>query len=298
MKIFYSILVLAFVCTVTRAETVRLSEGGVDVTVTLSPTEITVGDLISLHIEAFATADFSLTLTNNDTYGAFTVINRQQLLDIPTDAGRSWMWSMQLDTFDAETTSLEGLNIDWASKNGESGTLSIPPIGVAVDSVAGKSLQTMSIRDIKGAIPLLSNSSLLAFVASGATGIALIFLLVRFFHRNKPALSPHNKAVLAISQLKHANLAVQPFYTTLSDIVRHYLEGRFQIPATGQTTREFLNEAKRNTRLEHSDRESLGTFLVAADLVKFARHEPTKNINEDAIHQAEIFIKETAEEPV
>jgi hypothetical protein len=274
MKIFYSILVLAFVCTVTRAETVRLSEGGVDVTVTLSPTEITVGDLISLHIEAFATADFSLTLTNNDTYGAFTVINRQQLLDIPTDAG------------------------DWASKNGESGTLSIPPIGVAVDSVAGKSLQTMSIRDIKGAIPLLSNSSLLAFVASGATGIALIFLLVRFFHRNKPALSPHNKAVLAISQLKHANLAVQPFYTTLSDIVRHYLEGRFQIHATGQTTREFLNEAKRNTRLEHSDRESLGTFLVAADLVKFARHEPTKNVNEDAIHQAEIFIKETSEEPV
>lgn len=297
MKSFYSILTLAYVCTTTSAETVRLSEGELAVAVTVTPTQITVGDPVSLHIEANAPAGFSLSLPDNESYGTFTVVESHQLLDIPTDSGRSWTWSMQLDTFDAQTTSLTGIAIDWTSNTGKTGTLSIEPISVIVQSVAGESLQSMSIRDIKGAVPLLSNSSLLAFITSGLTCFALILLLIRFFKGNKPTLSPQEEAIKAITKLKQANLEVQPFYTTLSDIVRHYLEGRFQIPATGQTTREFLNNAKQNTRLEHCDRESLGTFLVAADLVKFARYEPQQNVNEDAIHQAEVFIEETAEEP-
>jgi hypothetical protein len=298
MKLFCSILLLACICTTTSAETVRLWEGDLDVSVTLTPTQITVGDLVTLQIEASAPIGFSLSLQNDKSYGSFTVVESQQLLDIPTNARRSWTWSMQLDTFDAETTSLEGLAIDWTSNTGKTGRLSVAPIVVSVQSVAGDALQSMSIRDIKGAVPLLSKSSLLAFIASGATCIALIILLVRFFKGNKPAISHHEIAIKAITELKHSNLDVQPFYTTLSDIVRHYLEGRFQIPATGQTTREFLNDAKQNTRLESTDRESLGTFLVAADLVKFARHEPTANVNEDAIHQAEVFIEETSEELV
>ncbi len=297
MKLSYSILLLACMCTTASAETVRLSEGDLDVAVTLTPTQITVGDPVSLQIEASAPAGFALSLPSEDRYGEFTVVKSQQLLDIPTKEGRSWTWAMELDTFDAQTTSFDGIDINWTSSTGKTGTLSIAPIVVSVQSVAGEALQSMSIRDIKGAVPLLSNSSLLAFIASGVTGIALFVLLVRFYKGNKPLLSPHEKAIRAIAELKHSNLDAQPFYTTLSDIVRHYLEGRFHIPATGQTTREFLNDAKQNSRLEHCDRESLGTFLVAADLVKFARHEPTENVNDEAIHQAEVFIVETSEEP-
>lgn len=297
MRFTYSILLLACMCTTASAETVRLTEGELVVAVTLAPTHITVGDPVSLLIEANAPAGFSLSLPDKDTYGEFTVVASKQLLDIPTSEGRSWTWSMQLDTFDAQAISLEGIAIDWNSDKGKTGTLAIPSFEVNVQSVAGNDLQSMSIRDIKGAVPLLSKSSILGFIASGVTGIALIVLLVRFYKGNKPLLSPHEKAIKAIAELKHSNLDVQPFYTTLSDIVRHYLEGRFQIPATGQTTREFLNDAKQNTRLEHCDRESLGTFLVAADLVKFARHEPTANINDEAIYQAEAFIVETSEEP-
>ena len=108
-------------------------------------------------------------------------------------------------------------------------------------------------------------------------------------------MSPNEQAMYAIRELKNTPLEVHSFYTSLSDIVRHYLEGQFNIAATGQTTREFLNAAKKNPHLEQTDREALGSFLVAADLVKFARHEPGSNVNNEAIHRAEIFIHETAE---
>ena len=101
--------------------------------------------------------------------------------------------------------------------------------------------------------------------------------------------------MLDIKSLKEQTLDVQPFYTMLSDIVRQYLVGQFKISATGQTTREFLNAAKQNPHLEHSDRASLGSFLVAADLVKFAQYNPSSTAAKDAIHLAEVFITNTQE---
>ena len=93
--------------------------------------------------------------------------------------------------------------------------------------------------------------------------------------------------------LKDSKLDVLDFYTQLSDIVRRYLKGRFHIAATGQTTREFLIASRNSPHLEQSDRQSLSSFLVAADLVKFARFEPTEDACCNAIEQAEHFITAT-----
>jgi len=104
-----------------------------------------------------------------------------------------------------------------------------------------------------------------------------------------------------IENLKNTNFEVHSFYTSLSDIVRHYLEGQFNIAATGQTTREFLIASKQSSHLEQSDRQSLTTFLVAADLVKFARFEPSVDTCNDAITEAKQFITATipsTEEPL
>ena len=102
------------------------------------------------------------------------------------------------------------------------------------------------------------------------------------------------QAILDLQSLRGANLDVLPLYTELSAIVRKYIENRFNIKATGQTTREFLIASKQNPLLEGNDQQALSAFLISADLVKFARHEPSRDICDKAITQAEQFIAATA----
>ncbi len=295
MILFTNILILTTLCSSAFAETIRTSQDGIDVQATLSPTSFTVGDIVELRIEATTTEGTTLSIKDDGGFGSFTVVDSNTLLDIPNKTGRKWTWSMQLDTFDASTTSLSGIVVEWARPSGENGAITLDSIPIEIKSVAGDALSDMTIRDIKGPVALFTKSVRSAFLASVVIVIALCFLLYRFYKSNKPSLTPHEQAMSAITELKNAHLEVHSFYTSLSDIVRHYLEGQFHIAATGQTTREFLNAAKQNPHLEQTDRESLGSFLVAADLVKFARHEPGNNLNDDAIRRAEVFIQETAE---
>jgi hypothetical protein len=85
------------------------------------------------------------------------------------------------------------------------------------------------------------------------------------------------------------------FSTAVSDIVRSYIEGRFDMVATHRTTEEFLHD------LLHSSRDSLvrhrallSEFLHQCDLVKFAGISLTVQ-NMQSLHQsARAFVLETA----
>lgn len=295
MHVLFSIVLAAACCANMFGETIRTSQDGIEVEVTLSPTTFTVGDSLELTVRAITDAETVLSFENDGTFDSFTVVESHDLLDIPSDTGRLWTWSMQLDTFDANAEMLRGIELHWSNELGRTGVISIAPIPVIVTSVAGDALKDMDLRAIKPSVPLYAKSWVLS--------ILLVCVCVTFFgwvtlavlRRNKPVLSAYDQAMLDINTLKEQTLATQPFYTSLSDIVRQYLEGQFNISATGQTTREFLNAAKQNPHLEHSDRELLGSFLVAADLVKFAQHEPNSTGKDDAIDLAEVFIKDTQE---
>jgi hypothetical protein len=80
----------------------------------------------------------------------------------------------------------------------------------------------------------------------------------------------------------------------LTDVVRHYLEARFQLRAERQTTAEFLSDLERNDRLlEDRDRKFLRSFLASADMVKFARVPADPNLFEQASVKAEELVSGT-----
>jgi len=66
----------------------------------------------------------------------------------------------------------------------------------------------------------------------------------------------------------------KPFCIAVSDAIRQYLEERFDFRAPERTTEEFLHELQATDRLLPDQKSSLGEFLQACDLVKFARYEP------------------------
>ena len=86
---------------------------------------------------------------------------------------------------------------------------------------------------------------------------------------------------------------MEEFYTRLSDIVRHYLEGRFYLRAPERTTEEFLYEVSQDNALAQEHKDLLGAFLQESDLVKFARHHPEQSDMQRALEAAEKFVRDT-----
>jgi len=107
--------------------------------------------------------------------------------------------------------------------------------------------------------------------------------------------------VFALGSLKELNddfhsgkLNTVKCISSLTYIVKDYLEDRFSIHAPRQTTEEFLrNMESGNSPLNNLDRNFLQEFMTSADMVKFAKYDTSNNEVESAINRAEELINGT-----
>lgn len=94
-----------------------------------------------------------------------------------------------------------------------------------------------------------------------------------------------------LARMKAGELSSEHAVSELTDIVRRYLESRFQLRATRQTTTEFLRALGRDEGiLSEQDRKFLRSFLESADMVKFARLPAEPDSLENATHRAEALV--------
>ncbi len=115
----------------------------------------------------------------------------------------------------------------------------------------------------------------------------------------KPAEPPHIFALRELNNLKDARLwqqgRVKEYYTRLTDILRKYLEYRYDIKALEQTSAETLRSL---TAVGFNDNrlfEILKEVLETGDLVKFAKYQPQPDVNESMLLNAFVFVNETKE---
>lgn len=87
------------------------------------------------------------------------------------------------------------------------------------------------------------------------------------------------------------------FYVELSDIVRQYLEDRFELRAPELTTEEFLDVVSESPDLHREHQLLLQEFLRQADLVKFAGFKPDESTVQASIDAANRFINDTQPQP-
>lgn len=104
----------------------------------------------------------------------------------------------------------------------------------------------------------------------------------RFSSKARPLLDrvdPRGAALARLERLEAEGLLgrglVELYYVRLAEIVRVYLEEAFEVRAPERTTQEFLEELVQLPRFDLQVRELLRAFLFEADLVKFARFEPS-----------------------
>lgn len=105
---------------------------------------------------------------------------------------------------------------------------------------------------------------------------------------------PKEKALKALRELQHRKLPqkgqYEEFYVQITQIVRVFIEGYYQIKAPEQTTQEFLQVILGKALFDEQINHYLTEFLKFADLVKFAKFNPQIEDCEQAEKAAKSFI--------
>ncbi len=156
------------------------------------------------------------------------------------------------------------------------------------------------IHEIRGPKFVAPSWSLPALLA-GVAALALCgYAVWRWRHRARrsPVLSPHEAA---LARLEEITLLMQPstareFGIAVADVVRRYIEQRFDLTATQRTTPEFLSAlaASSNPTLA-LHRNLLEEFLEHCDVVKFANLAATHESMERLRQSARQFVHAAAE---
>ncbi len=91
----------------------------------------------------------------------------------------------------------------------------------------------------------------------------------------------------------HPSLTAEQFFVEVSSLVRQYLEDRFDVRAPELTTDEFLQIAAQESDLSQQHQSLLGEFLQQADIVKFAGIDASREEIRRSSDLASQFLEET-----
>ena len=182
---------------------------------------------------------------------------------------------------------------------------------IFVDIFPLDSMQTPTVRDLKPQKTLkwhIAEHVGYAGIGLGVLALlagALLLLMWYLAKRGKritdlfkpaPPLPAHIVALAALDALHGEKLwqsgEYKLYYSTLSDILRTYLAGRFEVGAMEMTTDEIA-ASLREVDIEQKQKMNLLGVLRDADLVKFAKATPEAEENEGAFDKALNFVENT-----
>jgi hypothetical protein len=164
------------------------------------------------------------------------------------------------------------------------------------------SAAAQDIRPIRDPVPLGPDLTWLWILLAVAAFAALAWW---WFTRKKPPvvdpallIPPHRRAKERLRGATELLSDPYAFCSLVSDVIRVYLEERFNLHAPDRTTEEFLDELRNSSRLNEEHKALLENFLMKCDLVKFAREEPTELELRGLLDAALRLIDETREASV
>ncbi|MDP2830968.1 MAG: hypothetical protein Q8O02_01805 [Candidatus Omnitrophota bacterium] len=162
-----------------------------------------------------------------------------------------------------------------------------------------------TLRDIKGPLSLSSHLNIFLLLMILVLLAILVFYFKFLSGRKKiPIIVPQKSAdELAYEQLEKLKAKdlirqgkIKEYYSEVSHIIRHYLENRFLLKAPEMTTEEFLFYVRDYSLLVSGHKTLLKEFLLACDLVKFAKYLPPFEEMDAIFVSAKRLVDETKEE--
>lgn len=273
---------------------------------------IKIGDQLKLHLKAQISKSSSIQWpTIQDTIvKQIEVVDKTSIDTVPTPDGKQMVLSQTLliTSFDSGYWALPPFK--FFSINGEDTIVyETSPLLLQVNTVSVDTTQAIKAIKEPLAIPfdwIELAGKILIFLLVSAIILCLVWIVWR--NRNRKAevveikeeiiIAAHEIALQKLEELKEKKLwqnnQVKEYHALLSEIVRAYLENRFQFNALEFTTDEIMR-AIRNIEISTEAVSKLRQLLILSDFVKYAKEQPLANENELSMNNAIEFIHATKE---
>ncbi len=274
-----------------RSAAADAAERGVSVQVQVDKAQMRIGDLLTYRVTVISAAGIETAWAlPTEQFGSFQVRDRRLLKPQVKKGRKTESALLTLQTFALDETVLPPLEVRYRKAGGEWRMIASAPLVLSVLSMNPD--LSAEIRDIHGPMTPPFNTMRLVgiLLAAALATAAVLYIIHRRRHRlpilpqkQAPPRPAHEIALEELDRLCASDLLsrgrIKDYYTQLSDIIRRYVDGRFDICAPEMTTTQLLDELKNRNRQIPDELPSeaiavMRDFLEPCDLVKFAAYRP------------------------
>lgn len=272
----------------------------------LDSNHILIGDHLNLHLSYSGSIETAVLFpTICDTcLENIEIIERSDIYIDTIDKNISYQQLITLTSYDSGYYKIPSL----AFYSSDSLVLcETSPLYIQVNTLAVDT--TKAIKDIKAPLKIpLTLGEIIPYVLLSIALIILIvlvILLIKRIRNNKPILPKwkekektpaHILALNALEALRLKKLWQQgeykSYYSELSDILRIYIENRWNIQAMEMVSDEII-QALSELSLEDKLIDNIRFTLYHADMVKFAKGQPLSDENQRAFDNVLHFVNAT-----
>ncbi len=278
----------------------------IKVTARVDSNNIMIGDWLALRLEVQHKDNTTVTWPSvPDSLQGIEIIKRGEIQTQKVGSDVLEKAEYIITSFDSGTVVVPPLPFYYSTSGDTTKRLAeTSPIPIFIHTVEVDT--SKPIKDIKPPLTLsITFMELLPYilVLIGIGLLGWLFYYVWNKRRKGESLIPeapkrpaHELAFEALRSLDSEHLwqrgKVKEYYSQLTDIVRTYIEGRYEVKAMEMVTDEILSSPEISSLSNHT-RESLRELLVLSDFVKFAKLQPTQIENETSIGKATSFVELT-----
>jgi len=282
--------------------------GPLAVRVCLDSNSISIAETVTLQLEAAIEPNYTVSMPRIDAVlKDFGIVDWQGLPDRLDDAERTVKTRRyNLEPFLSGDYQIPALVFEFSDPNDAEKVheLSTEPVEIEVTSLLGEDRSQLVIADIEGVVPMRGASAAVWLWAAAGIAAAAAAGGWLLWRRRRPAgpvrifRPAHELAYARLRRLVEEDLVgrglVKEFHDRISDILRYYIEDRFDLRAPERTTEEFLFELHNTDILGDGDKADLGRFLRHCDLVKFAEFCPDREQIQRTFDLVKEFLSRTA----
>ena len=295
----FAVLFLFALVSLSRAQDVQA-------TARVDSNSIIIGDQIKLFIDVQHPANVSVTFPSlADSLEGLEIVKRDS--PVVKQNGTAILQSLMftMTSFDSGMHVIPPLPIHYRTA-GDTALRSVAtsPIPIFVHGIAVDT--SKEIRDIKAPLSVpLTFADFLPYIIVAVIlgGLGWLFLYIRKKRKRGESILPqapsrpaHEVAVEALRSLESEKLwqrgKAKEYHSSLTDIIRTYIERRFNVMAMEMTSDEIL-ESTQLKALSNDASEKLRDMLLRADLVKFAKYQPIQHEHETSLANAYVFVEAT-----
>ena len=260
----------------------------INFSITVSAESLRVGDEFIIVIKADYPEEIKLSEpAAKAAEGAFVLKSEPQLKSKVRNGRKYDEYTFTLSVFDTGELETPSFEFFWYDREGNQQAVVSPSGKIYIRSVLPTDTTGIDIKDIIGPKPLPTRWWMYILIALAvlAVGSVIYWLYKRRVKAveipETPPEPPYDIAIRRLIQLKDENLPgkgkIKLYYSELSEIIRQYIQGRFDIVAVEATTYELKKRLK-HSELPNEKSVTALEILNRSDMVKFAKHIPDSGV--------------------